>query len=57
MTDVNSLQKDGFIEVDGKQLNLDFFLGEDYKVYNLITKTSTKTCPHIQFTKYWLSNH
>ena len=30
--DVNQLNDAGWIEVDGKRLNLEFFLGGDYKV-------------------------
>ena len=30
--DVNQLSDAGWIEVDGKRLNLEFFLGGDYKV-------------------------
>jgi len=36
--DVNSLQKDGFIEVEGKKLKLEFFLGGDYKVQLKLTQ-------------------
>lgn len=35
--DVNNLVKDGEINVDGQAVQLEFFLGGDYKVNNLFS--------------------
>ena len=38
ISDVNALIQEGSITVDGKKVNLDFYLGGDYKVSQILSQ-------------------